>query len=368
MSPPRAKTNLDTNAVVAGLLRDLSAAKSDRQSSLGYKRAAGAVFDLEEPLESYVEPGGALRKIANVGPKSERVALDVLRTGGSEYVETTVRASENADDVAQGRAVRENFMSRARVLEALAAPAPGAIEVSDYRGDLQMHSTWSDGRQTLEDIIEAALERGYAFCGVTDHSYGLRIARGVSMADLAEEHREIDALNQRYEGRFRLIKGIEANVMPDGSIDMKPDELARLEFVVAAPHSALRTPADQTARMVTAVRAHGVHILGHPRGRHYSERLGIQADWPEVFAAAANANVAVEVDGDPWRQDVDFELARDALAAGCLFALDSDAHSPPELRNAEIAVAHARLAGVPADRVINCWPFDRLMDWFADRR
>jgi histidinol phosphatase-like PHP family hydrolase len=258
-------------------------------------------------------------------------------------------------------------MSRARVLETLETPAPGAIAATDYRGDLQMHSTWSDGRQTIEDIIEAALARGYAFSGLTDHSYGLRIARGVSMADLADQHREIDDLNQRYQGRFRLLKGIEANIGPDGSIDMTPEELARLEFVVAAPHSGLRSPDDQTARMVAAVRARGVHVLGHPRGRQYSTRAGIQADWSQVFAAAATANVAIEIDGDPWRQDVDYELARNALQAGCVFALDSDAHSPPELRNAEIAIAHARLAGVPRDRVINGWPIDRLIAWLAER-
>ncbi len=108
-------------------------------------------------------------------------------------------------------------------------------------------------------------------------------------------------------------------------------------------------------------------MLGHPRGRQYSTRAGIQADWSQVFAAAAAANVAIEIDGDPWRQDVDYELARDALRAGCFFALDSDAHSPPELRNAEIAVAHARLAGIPRDRVINSWPTDRLIAWLAER-
>src|SRR5262249_49505858 len=153
----------------------------------------------------------------------------------------------------------------------------------------------------------------------------------------------------------------------DGSIDMTPAELAQLEYVLVAPHSGLRSSDDQTARMVAAVRAPGVHVLGHPRGRHYSERLGVQADWREVFAAAANANVAVEIDGDPWRQDIDYTLAPAALEAGCLFALDSDAHSPPELRNAEFAIAHARLAGVPRERVINCWPLDRLTDRLADR-
>jgi len=358
---------LDTNALVAGLLRDLSAVQSERQSSLGYERAANTVFNLERPLESYVESDGALRKIPNVGPKSERVALEVLRTGGSPVVENAILASAHVADVEKGRALRTNFMSRARVIETLEAPAPGAIAATDYHGDLQMHSTWSDGRQTIEDIIEAALARGYAFCGLTDHSYGLRIAGGISMADLADQHREIDDLNRRYQGRFRLLKGIEANIGADGSIDMTVEELARLEFVVAAPHSGLRSPDDQTARMVAAVRARGVHVLGHPRGRQYSTRAGIQADWSQVFAAAATARVAIEIDGDPWRQDVDYELARDALPAGCLFALDSDAHSPPELRNAEIAIAHARLAGVPRDRVINCWPTERLIAWLAER-
>src|SRR5262249_28526825 len=154
---------------------------------------------------------------------------------------------------------------------------------------------------------------------------------------------------------------------PDGSIDLAPEELARLELVLAAPHSGLRSLDDQTPRMLAAVMARGVHVLGHPRGRLYSTRAGIEANWPEGFPAAAVSNVAIEIDGDPWRQDVDYELARAALEAGCLFALDSDAHSPPELRNAEIAIAHARLAGVPQDRVINCWPTDRLLAWLADR-
>jgi putative hydrolase len=258
-------------------------------------------------------------------------------------------------------------MSRACVLDTLRNAAPGGPSLENYRGDLQMHSTWSDGTQTLGDIVDAGIARGYSFCGVTDHSYGLKIARGVSMEDLAMQHAEIDELNERSRGggRFRLIKGIEANIRPDGSIDMTAEEMARLEYVLAAPHSELRTTADQTARMVRAVTTPAVRILGHPRGRQYGERPGVSANWRQVFDAAARANVAVEIDGDPWRQDVDFDLARLALDAGCLFALDSDAHSPPELRSAETAIAHARVAGVPAERVINCWDEDRLLAWFA---
>ena len=220
--------------------------------------------------------------------------------------------------------------------------------LDDYRGDLQMHSTYSDGSQTLEVIVETGIARGYEYSAVTDHSYGLPIAHGVSMARLAEQHREIDRLNERYAGRFRLIKGIEANILADGTVDMTADERRQLEIVVAAPHSALRSSGDQTRRMLTAVRTPGVHILGHPRGRKYGVRPGVTADWDRIFEAAARATVAVEIDGDPRRQDIDYELARRALAAGCIFALDSDAHAADEWAFAETAVAHARLARHPA--------------------
>jgi histidinol phosphatase-like PHP family hydrolase len=187
------------------------------------------------------------------------------------------------------------------------------------------------------------------------------------MADLARQHQEIDALNKRFKGRFRLLKGIEANILADGSIDMQDDELRRIEIVVAAPHSALRSSAPQTARLLKAVTRRAVHILGHPRGRKYGTRPGVTADWGAVFAAAARSGVAIEIDGDPSRQDLDYELASQAAAAGCLFALDSDAHANEELQYAETAIAHARLAGIPADRVINCWPVDRLLAWARQR-
>ena len=148
---------------------------------------------------------------------------------------------------------------------------------------------------------------------------------------------------------------------------MEPEELRQLEIVVAAPHSALRSKDSQTERMVRAVTAPHVHILGHPRGRKYGARPGVTADWDAVFKAAARSGVAIEIDGDPSRQDIDYLLAKRALGAGCLFALDSDAHSTRELRYAETAIAHARLAGIPPDRVINCWPLDRLLDWAARR-
>jgi putative hydrolase len=356
---------LDNNRRIASLLRDLASVHTSTQSRWGYKRAAATILNLDEPIESYLQPDGTLRKIPNIGPSSTRVILEVLQTGRSAIVDAAVAASPRAADVERGRELQSNFLSRSQVAAALKNRALRGPARRDYRGDLQMHSTWSDGSESLETLIEGCLARGYTYCAITDHSYGLPIAGGVSMRDLRRQHREIDALNRRFDGRFRMLKGIEANIRADGSVDMTPEELEELEIVVASPHSALRSAADQTARMVAAVRQPGVHILGHPRGRMFSSRPGVAADWEQVFEAAVQSGVAIEIDGDPSRQDIDFELASQAVRAGCLFALDSDAHSSAQLDYTDTGIAHARLAGVPTSRVINTWPLTKLLEWAA---
>src|SRR5437899_6143720 len=164
---------VDTNGLIASLLRDMAAAQTSQQSRWGYKRAAAAIRNLEEPIESLVQPDGTLRKIANIGPSSARVILEVLRTGRSETVERALAASGRGSDVAKSRDLRGNFLTRAQVLAALRNAKLRGPKLADYRGDLQMHSTWSDGSQTLEDIVDAGLARGYKYCAVTDHSYGL---------------------------------------------------------------------------------------------------------------------------------------------------------------------------------------------------
>lgn len=361
MAKRKAKT--DTNGIVVGLLRDLASVQSSKQSRWGYAGAADAIAELEVPLESFLQRDGTLRKIPHVGPSSSRVILEVLQTGASPTVEAAVATSSKAGDVDKSRGLRDTFLSRAQVLAALKNRRLKGPSLDDYRGDLQMHSTFSDGSQTLQSIIETGIARGYEYSAVTDHSYGLPVAGGVSMARLEEQHHEIDALNKTYAGRFRLIKGIEANILADGSLDMTRDERRQVELVVAAPHSALRSSADQTKRILAAVRSPGVHILGHPRGRKYGVRPGVTAEWDRIFAAAARSTVAIEIDGDPRRQDIDHTLARRALDAGCIFALDSDAHAADEWVFAETAIAHARLAQIPAERVINTWPLDFLLEW-----
>ena len=348
------------NMRAAGLLHDMAALQGNERSQLGYKRAAKAVIALPLPLADLVA-AGTLRDVPYIGPSSARIILELVETGASSTVDAAVAASPHAAKVLSLRQLRGNFLSQQAMEQVLAQPGDAALVTKgDFRGDFQMHSTWSDGGERIEAMADACLALGHTCMGITDHSYGLPIARGMSMEDAGRQHREIDRLNKRLAGQFRVFKGIEANILPDGELDLQPEERRVFEYVVASPHSQLRRDHDQTSRMLRAVAQPGVAILGHPQGRMYNTRPGVSADWPRVFATAAKRGVAIEIDGNWHRQDVHFGLARQALDAGCIFALDSDAHSIGELRFTDYSIAHARIAGIPADRVINCLSNERL--------
>jgi len=358
----------DANLAAAALLYDMAALQPTERSRFGYKRAAKAIAGLPVAVTDLVA-AGTLRAVPFVGPASERIITEFVTQGSSPTVEAAITKAGNPRAVQEKRAFRDGYLSHTVLAAALEAPAAeGVVSRADYRGDFQMHSTYSDGTERIAAMAQGAMELGHSCLGITDHSYGLPIARGISMAKAARQWTEIDALNAKLRGAFRVFKGIEANILADGSLDVRPDERALFEFVVASPHSLLRRTEDQTVRMVNAVKAPGVAILGHPRGRMFNSRPGITANWDAVFEAAATRGVAIELDGNWHRQDIDYLLAARALEAGCLFALDSDAHSIGELRFSDYAIAHARIAGVPAERVINCWSDVRLEDWMRERR
>jgi len=350
----------DVNLELASALYDMAAIAGDGRRAWGYRRAAKAVLRIDRDITPLVT-ANTFKAISGIGPTTDRIAREVIHDGTSAFVEQAVRDSGKKDEVARLRGFRRQFLSRAAVREILSRKGTPSRE--KYRGDFQMHSIWSDGGETLESIINACLERGWSCAGMTDHAYGLSIAGGMTMERVAGQHAEIDALNRTYGGRFRMFKGIEANIRADGTIDMEPHELRQFEFVVASPHSALRKSIDQTERMVTAVSQPGVSILGHPQGRVFNIRLGVVADWSKVFEVAARRQVAIEIDGSWARQDVPYELAAQALAQGCIFALDSDAHAHPELDFADIAIAHARLAGIPQAKIVNYWTEKKFLDW-----
>jgi histidinol phosphatase-like PHP family hydrolase len=361
-----ARAYADVNAVVGGYLRDLAFAQSSPQKMFGYKRAAAAILALDRPLTDLIGPDGILPRIPGIGPGSTRIILEILDTGDSPTVEHAIEQSARRADIERRRQLRRHFLSRAEVRRILSDVSFAGPDLQQYRGDLQMHSAWSDGSPSVEDIAAACRARGYQYAAVTDHSYGLKIAGGMSMAEATQQRRAIDEVNVRHGSQFRLLQGIEANIDAQGQLDLSDDEAAAFEVVLAAPHSRLRRSDDQTDRMLKAIARPAVRILAHPRGRIAGSRAGVIADWDAVFASAAERGVAIEIDGDPARQDLDHGLATRALEAGCLFALDSDAHTTAQLAYVETALAHARLAGIPADSIVNCWPLDRLQAWLAD--
>jgi len=357
----------DVNALVGGYLRDLAYAQPTQPQMFGYKRAAAAIFRLEQSLVDLLrEHEDTLPRIAGIGPGSARVIREVLESGTSPTVERAIDVSGRRADIERRRTLRSHFLSRAEVIRILHDQDLGGPSLGQYRGDLQMHSEWSDGTATVHDIAEACQARGYRYAAVTDHSYGLKIAGGMSMHEAKEQRRAIDAVNQERGEAFRLLQGVEANIAADGELDLQNVEAATFDLVLAAPHSRLRKTDDQTPRMLRALEHPTVRILAHPRGRITGSRAGVVADWPTVFAHAAQRGIAVEIDGDPARQDLDYEVAHQALQAGCLFALDSDAHTTGQLAYAETAIAHARLTGIFPDRIVNCWPLDRLLAWITE--
>ena len=351
----------DVNLTIAALLLDAAEVYKPAPRYWGYKNASRSIRRHPEFLSGLTDT--EILKIPGVGPASLRIVREVLDGGESPTVARIVAASTKAKEISGRHALRRNFLSAAMVQKVLSEPRKGVVAVDDYLGDFQMHSRGSDGADSIETLAEGCLDRGYRCMCVTDHSYGLPIAGGMSMDEIRMQHAEINKLNKKFGGTFQILKGIEANIRQDGSLDMHPDELQEFDLVVASPHSSLRKTMDQTERMLAAVSLPGVHILGHPRGRVFNSRAGVLADWPKVFTLAAEKGVAVEIDGDVSRQDLDFRIATAAKKAGCVFALDSDAHAANQLWMADYALAHARLAGIPKDRIINCWPVDKILEW-----
>ena len=343
----------------------MAALQDAAHSRRAYAQAAAAVLALEVPLDRLRRPDGTLPRLPRVGPSSTSILIEILDEGPSPTLERRIEHRGQRAVCERLQAMRQGFLSRAAALEILALA--GADLRARYRGDLQMHSTWSDGEDSVQAMAEGCRARGYTCCAMTDHSGGLPIAGGLSTERQRAQANEIARVNRGFAGAFHVFAGVEANITPSGDVDVEPQARRALDLVVAAPHSGLRTAQPQTARLIAAVTTPGVHILGHPRGRKYGARAGVAADWARVFAAAERSGVAIELDGDPARQDLDCTLAVQARDAGCLFALDSDAHAVSQLWYVDLALAHALLAGIPAERIVNCWPLDRFRAWLDAR-
>jgi DNA polymerase (family 10) len=259
---------------------------------------------------------------------------------------------------------------RGEIEAALRGDLPRLLEESDLKGDLQSHTTASDGRASLAEMARAARERGLEYLLVTDHSQGLAVAGGLSPEDLLGQCREIRTLQQSITGKFRLLCGTEVEVRSDGSLDFPGDLLAKMDLVVAAVHSALSGDREKvTGRFLAAVRHPSVHILAHPTGRLLTGkgRSGAEADWDRIFSEAAATGTALEINASPMRLDLPDSLARRALELGCLFAVSTDAHAPEQFDFLRFGVAVARRAWIPPERVINTWEAETLLQWAREK-
>jgi len=257
----------------------------------------------------------------------------------------------------------------ARLEEAHGELVPLADDVAEFRsllrGDLHVHSDWSDGGSPIREMAEAAIGLGHEYLALTDHSPRLTVANGLSAERLEQQLELVDRLNDEH-APFRLLTGIEVDILDDGSLDQRPDLLARLDVVVASVHSKLRMPGDlMTARMVTAVRDPNTDVLGHCTGRLGGRRGRPESEFDaeRVFTTCREHGVAVEINCRPERRDPPDALLDLAVELGCVFAIDTDAHAPGQLDWQHSGCVRAERAGIPPERVINAWPADELLRW-----
>ncbi len=260
-------------------------------------------------------------------------------------------------------------------LEATAGPlVQGGEDLrAQLRGDLHSHSDWSDGGSPIEEMVMTAVELGREYQALTDHSPRLKVARGLSVERLTRQLGVVDGINSHLGTSFRLLKGIEVDILDDGGLDQTEAMLARLDVVVASVHSKLRMESKpMTRRMLGAIANPYVDVLGHCTGRLVRGGRGTRPqsefDAVAVFEACAEHGVAVEINSRPERQDPPDDLIALALDAGCLFSIDTDAHAPGQLDFLQYGAARAEAAGVPAERVVTTWPLEQLLEWTSRRR
>jgi histidinol phosphatase-like PHP family hydrolase len=260
-------------------------------------------------------------------------------------------------------AKRREFLTLAGARRVLAKSPSWAKRL---RGDLQMHTVWSDGTGTILEMAAAGLVRNYEYIAITDHTQGLKIAGGMDEKRLAEQGKEIATLNkamQKKAIRFTVLRSAEMNLSVEGKGDMKPAALRKLDLVLGCFHSALQKRDDQTARYLAGLHNPDIQILGHPQTRMYNRREGLTADWGRVFGEAARLDKAVEIDSYADRQDLRLSLLKFAKREGVRISLGTDAHQPEQLAFMELGLAAALLAKIPAERIVNFLPAMGVCAW-----
>ena len=336
-------------------LAELLARKAETSSGIlvrAFRRAARSAFLWPELASDLVAAARPLTELHGVGPFIAKQLQAWIESPPCKKMNPPV--------------LRRDFLTRADARVLLAANPEWSKRL---HGDFQMHTNWSDGSATIRAMADAAIERGYQYIGITDHSKGLKIAGGIDEKALAEQAREITAVNRLIGGSgLTVLRSIEMNLNPRGEGDMDPKSVARLDLVLGAFHSALRKKDDQTSRYLAALRNPDIQILGHPRGRIYNFRMGLKADWPRVFGRAAKLDKAVEIDSYPDRQDLNLGLLKIARKEGVRISLGTDAHHAHQLEFIELGLAAALKARIPPERIINFMDLASLRAWVTKVR
>ncbi|MDO3403411.1 PHP domain-containing protein [Mycolicibacterium neoaurum] len=319
-------------------------AREDSRRVMAYRKAADVVEAMTPEQREKVGKANSWQTLPGIGPKTATV---IAQAWAGREPETLVALRESAADLGGG--------------EIRAA----------LKGDLHLHSNWSDGSAPIPEMMSAAAELGHEYCALTDHSPRLTVANGLSAERLRRQLDVIDELREQF-WPMRILTGIEVDILDDGTLDQEPELLDRVDIVVASVHSKLKMDApSMTRRMVRAVSGGQANILGHCTGRLVEGGRGMrpesQFDAEAVFTACRDNGVAVEINSRPERRDPPTRLLDLALQIGCDFSIDTDAHAPGQLDFLGYGAQRALDSAVPLDRIVNSWSADRLLAWASAR-
>ncbi|MUL63336.1 PHP domain-containing protein [Mycobacterium sp. CBMA 234] len=315
-------------------------AREESRRVMAYRKAADVVEALSPEQREKLGRANGWQSLPGVGPKTAAVIAQAWAGG-------------EPDALVELRSAAQDF-------------GGGALRAA-LKGDLHLHSTWSDGSAPISEMMATAQRLGHEYCALTDHSPRLTVANGLSADRLRQQLDVIDEMRDQF-APMRILTGIEVDILDDGSLDQEPELLARLDVVVASVHSKLSMDAAaMTRRMVRAVSGGQANVLGHCTGRLVEGARGTRPeskfDAAQVFAACAANDVAVEINSRPERRDPPTRLLELALDTGCLFSIDTDAHAPGQLDFLGYGAQRALDSGVPQERIVNTWPVERLLAW-----
>ncbi|AEV72499.1 PHP family phosphohydrolase, histidinol phosphatase [Mycolicibacterium rhodesiae NBB3] len=315
-------------------------AREDPRRVMAYRNAADVVERLSDAERERHGAANSWQALSGVGPKTAKV---IAQAWSGREPDVLVELRSSAEDLGGGD-IR-----------------------SALRGDLHVHSNWSDGSAPIEEMMLAAKELGHEYCALTDHSPRLRIANGLSPERLREQLDVIDEIRDMV-APMRILTGIEVDILDDGSLDQEDELLERLDIVVASVHSKLAMDGpSMTRRMLNAIANPHTDVLGHCTGRLVTGGRGMRPeskfDAEKVFTACRDNGTAVEINSRPERRDPPTRLLNLALEIGCVFTIDTDSHAPGQLEFLGYGAQRALDAEVPVERIVNTWPADKLLEW-----